>query len=110
MDGRSLAEKPNLVSLLRCRWGEGRALAAPFVLRCAADVASALAYMHARRICHGDVYAHNVLAAEDGAAVLCDYGAPASLNPHPAHSARVVVDWHAKGVGHGGWSAGPTAV
>ncbi len=75
VDGSSLAEKPNLVSLLRCRWGKGRTLAAPFVLRAATDVASALAYLHARRICHGDVYAHNVLADEDGAAVLCDYGA-----------------------------------
>jgi serine/threonine protein kinase len=75
VDGRSLAEKPNLVSLLRCRWGKGRRLAAPFVLRAATDVASALEYMHARGICHGDVYAHNVLAAEDGTAVLCDYGA-----------------------------------
>ena len=79
VDGSSLAEKPNLVSLLRCRWGKGRTLAAPFVLRAATDVASALAYLHARRICHGDVYAHNVLAAEDGAAVLCDYGAPVGI-------------------------------
>ena len=44
------------------------------------DVAKALAYLHGRCICHGDVYAHNVLArtgpGDDGAAVLCDYGAP----------------------------------
>ena len=75
VDGSSLAEKPNLASLLRCRWGVRRRLAAPFVLRAAIDVAYALEYMHAHGICHGDVYAHNVLAADDGASVLCDYGA-----------------------------------
>jgi serine/threonine protein kinase len=29
-----------------------------------------------RGICHGDVYAHNVMADEQGQTVLCDYGAP----------------------------------
>ena len=38
-------------------------------------VARALAYLHARHICHGDVYAHNVLSDASGRSVLCDYGA-----------------------------------
>lgn len=28
-----------------------------------------------RGIAHGDVYAHNVMASEEGHATLCDYGA-----------------------------------
>lgn len=70
-----MAEKPNLQSLLRCRWAAGLKLELQYVLRAASDVASALAYLHAHGICHGDVYAHNVLADESGRAVLCDYGA-----------------------------------
>ena len=48
-----------------CRW----------VLTAVADVASALAYLHANGVAHGDVYAHNMLAAPNGSTVLCDYGA-----------------------------------
>ena len=75
VEGASMAEKPNMVSLLRCRWEAGLRLELAYVLRAASDVASALAYLHAHSICHGDVYAHNVLADATGRAVLCDYGA-----------------------------------
>lgn len=35
-----------------------------------------MSYLHEKGICHGDLYAHNVLVdGETGAAVLCDYGA-----------------------------------
>jgi serine/threonine protein kinase len=36
--------------------------------------------MHSKGICHGDVYAHNVLADSEGNAVLCDYGEAAPLS------------------------------
>jgi hypothetical protein len=75
VDGKPMAEKPNANSLLRCRWAPDAAFELPFVLRAAAGVASALEHMHARGFAHGDVYAHNVLADEEGNAVLCDYGA-----------------------------------
>lgn len=34
-----------------------------------------MAYLHEKGICHGDLYAHNVLVDETGATVLCDFGA-----------------------------------
>lgn len=72
--GAPLALKPNFESLLRCRWTAGQTFTVHFVLNVATCVAAALAYLHAHNICHGDVYAHNVLAAENGTSVLCDYG------------------------------------
>ena len=72
--GRSMAEKPNLQSLLRCRWAANVAYSADYVLRAAGGVAKALRYLHSQGIAHGDVYAHNVLADADGNVVLCDYG------------------------------------
>jgi Ser/Thr protein kinase RdoA (MazF antagonist) len=42
---------------------------------CYSYVQAALAELHRLRICHGDVYAHNVLVDDDGNAVLLDYGA-----------------------------------
>eukprot|EP00850_Spirogloea_muscicola_P010450 SM000061S19277 [mRNA] locus=s61:527711:530820:+ [translate_table: standard] len=90
--GRPLAAKPNFQSLLRCRWEEGIVFTTDYVLRTANGVASALAYMHQKHICHGDVYAHNVIVADDGSAVLCDYGASFCYQPGPvkyeAHEVR----------------------
>lgn len=96
--GAPLALKPNFESLLRCRWTAGQTFTIQFVLNVATCVAAALAYLHAHNICHGDVYAHNVLADDNGRAVLCDYGMPAdhtpglarSLQPHPANALRQV--------------------
>ena len=73
--GIPLAEKPNRQSLLRCRWKPDLLFSISFVLRCITGVASALEHMHSKGIAHGDVYAHNVLADDDGNSVLCDYGA-----------------------------------
>lgn len=73
--GQPLAAKPNLQSLLRCRWPPDAAFSCAFVARVALCVASALQYLHAHCICHGDVYAHNILADTQGNATLLDYGA-----------------------------------
>lgn len=54
-EGRPLAEKPNLESLLRCRWAPAAAFAPLFVLRVARGLAGALEHMHYRGVCHGDV-------------------------------------------------------
>ena len=54
----------------------------PAVLSICTGLASALAYLHAQQLCHGDVYAHNILYCPDSQhAVLCDFGA--SFRYHP---------------------------
>ncbi|CAB1113824.1 unnamed protein product [Ectocarpus sp. CCAP 1310/34] len=74
--GRPLAEKPDFSSVLRCRWGSGRRFEPVLVLAVLLQVARAMSYLHEKAICHGDLYAHNVLVdGETGAAVLCDFGA-----------------------------------
>lgn len=82
VQGQPLAGKPNLQSLLRCRWPPGSAFSPGFVARVALCVASALQYLHAHCICHGDVYAHNILVAADGHATLLDYGASPWAHPN----------------------------
>lgn len=82
--GAPLALKPNFDSLLRCRWTAGQTFSVQFVLNVATCIAAALAYLHAHNICHGDVYAHNVLADDNGSSVLCDYGMPADHTPELA--------------------------
>lgn len=91
--GAAMAEKPNFQSLLRCRWAKDTSFTEECVLRLATCISSALNRMHAMCICHGDVYAHNVVADLDGSAVICDYGAsfcysPYGLIPYEAHEVR----------------------
>jgi serine/threonine protein kinase len=58
-----------------CRWAEGTRFTVDQVLTIAGGIASALAYLHSLHICHGDVYAHNILLdAETGHTTLCDFG------------------------------------
>ncbi len=44
--GRPLAAKPDLVSLLRCRWPPSAAFAPAWAVRVAAGIAAALAHLH----------------------------------------------------------------
>lgn len=53
-------------------------------------VARAMSYLHEKSICHGDLYAHNVLVdGETGAAVLCDFGA-SFFYPSDRHDSSVL--------------------
>lgn len=61
-------------SLLRCRWAPGCIFPLAFLLQVAIGLAAALEHMHYKGVAHGDVYAHNVLADEEGKVHLCDYG------------------------------------
>jgi serine/threonine protein kinase len=64
-------------------------------LRVLLDTADALRYLHEElHVCHGDVYAHNVLVNEVGHAVLCDYGASF------VYSAQQQDVWEHMEVGH----------
>ncbi|KAK9834070.1 hypothetical protein WJX81_007769 [Elliptochloris bilobata] len=114
--GRPLAAKPDLVSLLRCRWAPGAAYAPAWVARVAAGVAAALAHLHSLGVCHGDVYAHNVMADAAGTATLLDYGASfcyekGAAAPYQAQEVRafglLLADLVAR-LASGGSSAGDT--
>jgi serine/threonine-protein kinase len=62
---------PDSLSSLLARQGplpEGR------LLRIAQDIARALAYAHAQQIIHRDIKVDNILLADDGRAVLTDFG------------------------------------
>ena len=72
---RSLAAPPSLDSCTRDVYRAGTRFALDAVVRLASSLASAAGQLHARGILHGDLYAHNVLCAEDGQAVLGDFGA-----------------------------------
>lgn len=59
-------------------WGRGQPI--PVLVELAAQVAEALAWLHERRIVHGDLKPSNVLVAADGTARLSDLGLARGLD------------------------------
>ena len=78
---RTYNSPPPFSSLLHTRrWPGGATFPLAAVTSICRGVAAALAYLHSKRVCHGDVYAHNILYdPETHRAVLCDFGAPPAL-------------------------------
>ncbi|MBP6897121.1 MAG: serine/threonine-protein kinase [Pseudacidovorax sp.] len=79
---RTLAGPPSFDSCTRDVYPADLQLTVDVALRIAADVASALAHLHARGLVHGDLYAHNLLwrpdaPAGEATALLGDFGAAA---------------------------------
>ncbi|WP_304308030.1 leucine-rich repeat-containing protein kinase family protein [Pseudacidovorax intermedius] len=79
---RTLAGPPSFESCTRDVYPADLRMPIDVALRIAADVASALAHLHARGLVHGDLYAHNLLwrpdaPAGEATALLGDFGAAA---------------------------------
>ncbi|WP_017758349.1 leucine-rich repeat-containing protein kinase family protein [Pseudacidovorax intermedius] len=79
---RTLAGPPSFDSCTRDVYPADLRIPPDVALRIAADVASALAHLHARGLVHGDLYAHNLLwrpdaPAGEATALLGDFGAAA---------------------------------
>ena len=78
-----LAGPPDFDSCTRDVYAEGTAFSAPVALRIAQGLASAAAHLHARRLIHGDLYAHNLHVSAQGDCLLGDFG---GATPYPESS------------------------
>lgn len=83
---RPLAAPPSLASCTRDVYAPDLRLDAGSGRRIAAEVAGAVAHLHARRVLHGDLYAHNILwrpagGGQNTRALLGDFGAAALPPP-----------------------------
>ena len=72
---RNLAGPPSLDSCTRDVYPAEASFYLDAAIRLALGVASAAEHLHAQGIMHGDLYAHNILHAGDGRALLGDFGA-----------------------------------
>lgn len=77
---KNLADPPSLESCTRDSYPAAQKFSLEILLRVARGIASAVAYLHARGILHGDLYAHNILWDAGGDCLLGDFGA-ASFMP-----------------------------
>lgn len=72
---RNLAAPPSFESCTRDVYAPELMLSIQVVTHLAACVARAASHLHAAGLMHGDLYGHNILYADDGDALLGDFGA-----------------------------------
>ena len=94
---RPLAGPPSPASCTRDVYADHMRLSVAQLLAIGRGIASAMAHLHARSLCHGDLYAHNILW--NGAdAVLTDFGAASLLPPAPAMPRLALLESRAFGI------------
>lgn len=71
----NLAALPSFDTCSRDVYADSTRFTADSALRIARGVASAARHLHAQGICHGDLYAHNILFNREGDCLLGDFGA-----------------------------------
>lgn len=72
---RNLGLPPDFNTCTRDTFPSGASVSWPQLLNIAVSVSSVAAQLHSRGIMHGDLYAHNILADDEGKALLTDFGA-----------------------------------
>lgn len=77
---RKLGNPPSLDSCTRDTYPSETAFTPPVVWQIAKGIAAATAHLHSQGICHGDLYAHNILVTEAGDSILSDFGAASFYN------------------------------
>jgi serine/threonine protein kinase len=71
-----LAAPPDVWSTLRCTYSADATFQTDEAFQIAMSIAEALQDLHSAKVCHGDVYAHNILHDPDSrATILGDFGA-----------------------------------
>lgn len=78
-DYRNLGLPPSLQSCTRDTFKEASAFSANTILSIGKAIADALVHLHQRGLCHGDLYAHNILVNDDGGVLLTDFGAASKM-------------------------------
>jgi len=89
----NLGQPPNFDTCTRDVFLEDQYFSAAQVLNMAQNLSRILAHLRTRNICHGDLYAHNILVDETGEILLGDFGAAshyAALNPAQAKALEAI--------------------
>jgi hypothetical protein len=83
----NLAGPPSLASCTRDVYAATTSFSLDVVLHIARSIASVAQHLHAHRIMHGDLYAHNILYTTTGECLLGDFGAACFFNPDEPETA-----------------------
>ena len=75
----NLGQPPSLQSCTRDTFKNGQALSPERSAHLIEQLQAVVDHLHARGVCHGDIYAHNVLLNNEGHLLLSDFGAASPM-------------------------------
>lgn len=78
-----LGQPPSFETCTRDTFTRGQSLTLVQLNKLAQQVVQVMAHLHQKQICHGDLYAHNMLVNEEQQLYLGDFGAATALNALP---------------------------
>ena len=76
---KKLGNPPTLSTMTRDSFPDDMEISVPRVIKLLISVSSAMEHVHRKKILHGDLYAHNILANPYDHAIVGDFGAASSL-------------------------------
>ena len=88
----SLASPPSFESCTRDVYAPSLRFESQTADRIVSRLSSLMDFLHARGLCHGDFYAHNVQVDDEGRVLLCDFGAAGFLGDLPHGQAEKMVE------------------
>ncbi|HHS99868.1 MAG TPA: protein kinase [Thiomicrospira sp.] len=92
----NLGNPPSLKSCTRDTFEEGFSLPVTSVLNILIQVSDTVAHLHQKGICHGDLYAHNILINKKDSVLLGDFGAASCFSDLPKNQQTLAMQLEVK--------------
>ncbi|MGZ5029555.1 MAG: protein kinase [Methylobacter sp.] len=96
----NLGLPPSLATCTRDTFVDGFQLTLAEIIKIATSVADTLIHLHDKGLCHGDLYAHNILVDPDATVLLGDFGAASNFLSLSGEQRDALQVFEARAYGH----------
>ena len=96
----NLGQPPTFASCTRDCFDRQFKLPIKKVVKILLAVTDALQHLHQKQLCHGDLYAHNILINPTASVLLSDFGAASHFKPLPSHQQIALQIIEKRALGH----------
>ncbi len=96
----NLGLPPSMATCTRDTFEEGFQLGLADIARIAFSIADTLVHLHEQGLCHGDLYAHNILVDIDATVLLGDFGATSNFSSLSGLQKEGVQNFEVRAYGH----------
>jgi serine/threonine protein kinase len=96
----NLGQPPTLESCTRDHFDSKLSLSLKHLVKILLKVTDALQHLHEKQLCHGDLYAHNILIDHDASVLLSDFGAASHFSHLARHQQSALQAIEQRALGH----------
>ncbi|MGZ5044052.1 MAG: protein kinase [Methylobacter sp.] len=96
----NLGLPPSLATCTRDTFADGFQLTLAEIVNIAISIADTLSHLHDKGLCHGDLYAHNILVNPDASVLLGDFGAASNFSSLSGEQIDALQTFEVRAYGH----------